>query len=466
MFSPRRLCHGFKNVLVASVINDIWIEVLFFTLVATMVTLVSEKTNTVLTFKNSLLTVLGIVVGLVISFRTTSAYERYQEGAKMWTSIIILSRNLAQMIWIHIPNKRPNQKGQRKVSTMESLIEKRTMITLIHAFGVSVKHYVRGESGVDYEDLFPLVRFLPQHAGTSESVTESDLLPLWAPNHEQNRGAIHSRSSTLVANPISPEKPDSKPLTVDPDSLLPTALKPARIPPENLLIRFFKTIGRLLTGKCENVAEQRCNNTTANIPFEISLYLQSYASYVISTKLVEPAVATALINNLSMMQDTLSNLDRIKNTPLPFAYQVHLRMSIWIYLFFLPFQIYTDLRYLTIPATAFAAFLFLGFLDIGREIENPFDYDANDLDLDGFCANIQRELHQITAHICPEPHDLVTSSKNQPFTPADTRDAPTLIEIGLDAYTNGEEGLPPGMMSMKRTLLQNWTRQEPKTKRS
>jgi len=40
----------------------------------------------------------------------------------------------------------------------------------------------------------------------------------------------------------------------------------------------------------------------------------------------------------------------------------------------------------------------LGFLQIGQEIENPFNYDLNDLNLDDFCENIVLELAQVTAH--------------------------------------------------------------------
>ncbi|KAG8838107.1 hypothetical protein FRC20_006496 [Serendipita sp. 405] len=36
-------------------------------------------------------------------------------------------------------------------------------------------------------------------------------------------------------------------------------------------------------------------------------------------------------------------------------------------------------------------------LHSGQEIENPFGYEENDLDLDGFCLGIQRSLHEITA---------------------------------------------------------------------
>ena len=38
------------------------------------------------------------------------------------------------------------------------------MINLIEAFGVAVKHYLRGEEGVYYEDLYHLVKYLPAYA--------------------------------------------------------------------------------------------------------------------------------------------------------------------------------------------------------------------------------------------------------------------------------------------------------------
>lgn len=41
-----------------------------------------------------MLTVLGLVLGLVVSFRTSSAYERYSEGRKLWSDLTLTSRNI------------------------------------------------------------------------------------------------------------------------------------------------------------------------------------------------------------------------------------------------------------------------------------------------------------------------------------------------------------------------------------
>lgn len=48
-----------------------------------------------------LLTVTGFVVSLGLSFRNSSAYERYMEGRKYWAQLILTSQNLARVFWIH-----------------------------------------------------------------------------------------------------------------------------------------------------------------------------------------------------------------------------------------------------------------------------------------------------------------------------------------------------------------------------
>jgi len=67
---------------------------------ATAITVISEYVYP-LTVDTLLLTVLGFVVGLAISFRTSTAYERYTEGRKYWSQLIFVSQNIARTIWFH-----------------------------------------------------------------------------------------------------------------------------------------------------------------------------------------------------------------------------------------------------------------------------------------------------------------------------------------------------------------------------
>lgn len=56
-----------------------------------------------------LLTVTGFVVSLGLSFRNSSAYERYMEGRKYWAQLIMSSNCLARVFWIHAKNRPDNK---------------------------------------------------------------------------------------------------------------------------------------------------------------------------------------------------------------------------------------------------------------------------------------------------------------------------------------------------------------------
>ncbi|KAF9448593.1 UPF0187-domain-containing protein [Macrolepiota fuliginosa MF-IS2] len=474
----------------ATVINDIWPEVLFFTLIALMVSLVSKLTETKLGVNSQLLTVLGTVLGLVISFRTSSAYERYQDGRKMWTNIGVASRNLAQMLWIHSPTDRSDKPACKGQTILEATIEKKTMINLIQAFSVSVKHFLRDEPGVYYEDLYPLICFLPRYANDH---IPHEKLPLWH-THDGFEEHPKHRSETPPVTVVAEDKFDGKSVqsqwfkpnrgrrsrrnSFDPERALPQVeseqpLKPARNPPESTiadyipLFKLFKWIGRVVMRRARSKSEERDTRrrlrkhghgidlVESNVPLEIILVLSNYTAHLMRLGLFQPAIATGVTNSLTTLQDTLANLERICNTPLPFAYQAHLRMSLWLYLLFLPFQVYTNFGWLTIPGTAFASFLLLGFLEIGQEIENPFNYDLNDLDLDHFCLSLQRELHEITAHSSPNPTEILFTNLNQPFAPADRRGADELVRLGSE-YRHPDNQSEAGMSSIRRTLVGSW----------
>ncbi|KAJ7844674.1 Bestrophin, RFP-TM, chloride channel-domain-containing protein [Mycena leptocephala] len=460
----------------ATVINDVWPEVSFFTLVAAMVALVTKMTSHSLAVPNNLLTVLGTVLGLVISFRTSTAYERYQEGRKMWTNITIASRNIAQIIWIHVPLERAD-KDKIQMTTVQSVIEKKSMVNLVQAFSVAVKHFLREEPGVYYEDLYPLICFLPRYANPGVPATPADMLPLWQASEDVDY-PLHtavlptsqrSDSETSLSSKEAPSKLQ-RAKTFDPEAALADIqshrpLRPARAPTDASFLDYFpmfrifawmfSTCSRRLRGKAHS-KKRKGPLAESNVPLEITVYLSAYLAHLLRNGWLMPAMATGLMNNIASLQDTMTNLHRIGSTPLPFAYQAHLRMSLWLYLFFLPFQVVGAFGYLTIPGTAFSAFLLLGFLEIGQEIENPFGYDENDLDLDGFCLGIQRELHEITAHTTPDPTQFIFSAWNQPLAPADRRSAEELTANADDYRHSDHADSEPGLKSIRRVLLKNW----------
>jgi putative membrane protein len=88
-----------------------------------------------------------------------------------------------------------------------------------------------------------------------------------------------------------------------------------------------------------------------------------------------------------------------------------------MYIIMLPFQLYGVLGWVTIPGSIFAAYVILGILLIGREIENPFGNDVNDLPLDHFCMQLAAEIDTISAFRKPKSADWVKNPDNKVLFP-------------------------------------------------
>ncbi|MEB3274609.1 MAG: bestrophin family protein [Prochlorothrix sp.] len=140
-------------------------------------------------------------------------------------------------------------------------------------------------------------------------------------------------------------------------------------------------------------ALEPAKNRPLIIGFWIRHYLQQqFAAGRLSDSLLSSS--TLLLNNLT---EGVSGCERIITTPIPIAYRVYLRRLIFIYCLTLPFRIVPDLGWWAIPIMAFVSFLLMGVEEVGRELENPFGYDVNDLPLDDLCQTIVRNVETTIA---------------------------------------------------------------------
>ncbi len=248
------------------------------------------------------------------------------------------------------------------------------------------QHLLRGEGGVYYADLYPLVSFLPRFSTAAEKATEDDMLPLWKASgmdHEAHHTIRRETMARMKPPPASDanhsgefdeKTPRASPTPTPsthrarrvfaPEQVLPDVpsehtLRPSHDPPESALSDYFpfllfsKAHFRPLVRRVACLRRSVSADTDAdafpalarsrtftgkkisprpadsNVPMEITLALSAYYAWIMRQGLLTPASATAMNNAIASLQDTVTNLERIKNTPLPFAYQVHLRMSLW-----------------------------------------------------------------------------------------------------------------------------------------
>ena len=85
-------------------------------------------------FDPILLTVLGFLVGLALSFRSTTAYERYNEGRKYWSQLTLTTQNLARVIWVHAREREGDEGKEDLLAKMFVFLRNRTEIGLTGVF--------------------------------------------------------------------------------------------------------------------------------------------------------------------------------------------------------------------------------------------------------------------------------------------------------------------------------------------
>lgn len=76
----------------------------------------------------------SIVLGLLLVFRTNTAYERFWEGRKLWGSLNNTVRNLARQIWVAV--------DETSLSDRTAKVE---AVLLLVGFAVAMKQHLRAE---------------------------------------------------------------------------------------------------------------------------------------------------------------------------------------------------------------------------------------------------------------------------------------------------------------------------------
>lgn len=297
---------------------------------ATAVTVISELVYP-LEVSTVLLTVLGFVVGLSLSFRSSTAYERYSEGRKTFCTLMIHCRNLTRIYWISV--------AERPDKSRDDLLQKVTAINLVLSFAIAVKHRLRFEPYAHYDDIAGLISHLDTYAKAAHVPS----------NLEVRKKTPWKRLGEKLGLPFAMSNPRKD--------------------------------------------MKRSDRPLGNLPMEILGYLASYVQEVSSNgQLPSTVVQSQVFNALAGMTDTAGNLERVLTTPLPIGYNILISQIVLLYIYLLPFQLVGQLNWIAIPATLAASYIILGIALIGDELENPFGNDVNDLPLDQYCNELQREI--------------------------------------------------------------------------
>ncbi len=106
------------------------------------------------------------------------------------------------------------------------------------------------------------------------------------------------------------------------------------------------------------------------------------------------ALFQQLNNQIGTLCKSFGVMERIRNTPLPFVYVIHLRTILLLYLFLWNVTSIASIGWVALPALFAYNLSMLGIEAATVVCEKPFDWNANHLTLGKFCVVIARNIAQ------------------------------------------------------------------------
>lgn len=141
----------------------------------------------------------------------------------------------------------------------------------------------------------------------------------------------------------------------------------------------------------EEIARLR---TETNRPNAIMQHLSLMLRQDLDRGWLSPMQQVAIEQEMSKLLDAQGGCERIKSTPIPYAYTVLLHQVVAAYCFALPFGLAHQIGIYTPVVVLLVAYAFFGLDAVGDELEDPFGEDPNDLPLMTISRMIEVNLRQ------------------------------------------------------------------------
>lgn len=322
-----------------------------------------------------------MVLGLLLAFRANTSYARYYEGRQLWEGLTSNARNLSRLVWLSIPER-----------TQSDHLEKMRCMKLILAFAVATKHHLRHEYGVDYYDLDYL---LPPHwipaatADDEDGTTNNNNIHLLAsgffPNSKtttltfpKDRGIHqhqqeHSQKESQRHQQYGGDDPlDKVNLPIHTSDITNTSGGSSTVSSSSASVKSSSSKHHRhhhhYPFSSEEDLPDEIMQANMSLPLEIIFRVSLYFEQAKKSGKVDAIFSSVMISHMNSLNDCLAGLERLVDTPIPKAYNIHLKQSLWLYLLVMPFTIVADLNWWLVPTVVINSFILYGIDSIGAQI--------------------------------------------------------------------------------------------------
>mmetsp|Transcript_66554 Transcript_66554/g.156094 ORF Transcript_66554/g.156094 Transcript_66554/m.156094 type:complete len:388 (-) Transcript_66554:185-1348(-) len=133
------------------------------------------------------------------------------------------------------------------------------------------------------------------------------------------------------------------------------------------------------------------------------------------SNLTDPAPVSAVMlqtleGHISTLTGAMGAMERINNTPLPFAYVAHLRTCLTLYLLGLPWILQME-SWWSVPMVLLISYALLGVEAAAVACERPFHDQSNHLPFNAFAAVVADNVQQVLQDAADYPSDLPATNE-------------------------------------------------------
>lgn len=146
--------------------------------------------------------------------------------------------------------------------------------------------------------------------------------------------------------------------------------------------------------------EQQQKMGNGNMPQFCLDVLTYYLQKCLETdKIGEMTLAAMTSTCLHPLADAMGTTERIRNQPIPLSYTLHLRFFLVLWLMLYPAFLVSVYGWYAILLASLVDYAVLGIESMSCEIENPFGYHKNCIDLCTYCKGIVADTQNILSRV-------------------------------------------------------------------
>ena len=277
-------------------------------------------------------------LGLLLVFRTNSAYQRFAEGRKIWEDIVNTSRDLYRMMMLY--------------ETEIGMDKRRRLQKLLAAFPYLLRHRIR-----------PNLVMKPLDDQFDRDPEHTILL-------YQDQGPTDDDEKAAA---LAQTEEDSTHMSFS-DGRLPLFWVDKRTLPWRLLPS---------DGALEKCARAQ------NRPLWVCDRMAQELRTVPDGPQFTNRERLGLIGHVDKLSRCIGGAERIHQTVVPLNYARHTLRALTVWLFSLPFVLVKDLKLLTAPVLFVMSWMLFGVFEVSCAIEDPFQ---GTLRLSILCDSIRRDV--------------------------------------------------------------------------